>query len=373
MKPGDYLFVQFGHNDMKSKATNALEIYKADLKKIVERTRTLGGTPVLVTSMERKAGVETNTLMGYPQAVRDVAKEENCALIDLNAMSLVFYRALGTNLDKAFQDGTHHNNYGSYELAKCVVEGIRQDKLPLAKFIMDDFGGFDPAQAGCRRGIFKCRPARLSPPRSRWEIEREHWRLFKPALCLRHFHQEQSANDVVAAFVRVFEVVKKPIMRVVAVKMCSPELRAMNAVTEKGVVDVNYMNLRMKCRTALNHIVVSVENFWRIFPRRQPGQLRITDAVGRVKNVRHENFATAGKTAFDLGNRFLQATPVVFHPRLGLLPGCAIHGFFSRRRAAVIVDDVVSARGHDDNSQHTRIICRKRRQLSACDFSRSAA
>jgi lysophospholipase L1-like esterase len=144
MKPGDYLFVQFGHNDMKDKATNALEIYKSNLKKIVARTRALGGTPVLVTSMERKAGVEHDTLAGYPDAVRDVAKEEKCALVDLNAMSRKFYRALGADLDKAFQDGTHHNNYGSYELAKCVVAGIKQDKLPLAKFITDDFGNFDP-------------------------------------------------------------------------------------------------------------------------------------------------------------------------------------------------------------------------------------
>jgi lysophospholipase L1-like esterase len=145
MKPGDYLFVQFGHNDMKSHATNALDIYKSDLRKIVERTRTLGGTPVLVTSMERKNGVEQDTLMGYPQAVRDVAKEENCALIDLNAMSRVFYKALGEDIGKAFQDGTHHNNYGSYELAKCVIEGIKQTQLPLAKSIADDFGDFDPA------------------------------------------------------------------------------------------------------------------------------------------------------------------------------------------------------------------------------------
>lgn len=144
MKSGDYLFIQFGHNDMKDKATNALEVYKSNLKKVIERTRSLGGTPVLVTSMERKAGLESPTLMGYPDAVREIAKAENCALIDLNAMSLVFYRALGTNLDKAFQDGTHHNNYGSYELAKCVVEGIENAKLPLAKFIVDNFK-FDPA------------------------------------------------------------------------------------------------------------------------------------------------------------------------------------------------------------------------------------
>lgn len=145
MKPGDYLFVQFGHNDMKSKATNALEIYTEDLTKVVERTRKLGGTPVLVTSMERKNGIDQDTLAGYPDAVRKVAASEQCALIDLNKMSRVFYKALGTDLDKAFQDGTHHNNYGSYELAKCVVKGIQDDKLPLAKFIVDDFTSFDPA------------------------------------------------------------------------------------------------------------------------------------------------------------------------------------------------------------------------------------
>jgi lysophospholipase L1-like esterase len=146
LKKGDYLFVQFGHNDMKDKATNALEVYKANLKKIIVHTRELGGTPVLVTSMERKGGGERDTLAGYPQTVRDVAKEENCALIDLHAMSRAFYRALRENVDRAFQDGTHHNNYGSYELAKCVVNGIRDNKLPLAKSIVDDFGNFYPAK-----------------------------------------------------------------------------------------------------------------------------------------------------------------------------------------------------------------------------------
>ncbi len=146
MQPGDYLFVQFGHNDMKDKATNALAVYKSNLEKIVAGTRARGGTPVLVTSMERKAGVEQDTLMGYPQTVRDVAKEQNCALIDLNAMSREFYRALRENLGKAFVDGTHHNNYGSYELAKCVVAGIKQSRLPLAKSIVADFGDFNPAQ-----------------------------------------------------------------------------------------------------------------------------------------------------------------------------------------------------------------------------------
>lgn len=144
MKPGDYLFIQFGHNDMKSRAADALDVYKSDLKKVVERTRSLGGTPVLVTSMERKAGLEGPTLAGYPDAVREVAKEENCALIDLNTMSVILYKAMGDKLNQAFQDPTHHNNYGSYELAKCVALGIREAGLPLAKYLVDDFK-FDPA------------------------------------------------------------------------------------------------------------------------------------------------------------------------------------------------------------------------------------
>ncbi|HEX5218336.1 MAG TPA: rhamnogalacturonan acetylesterase [Verrucomicrobiae bacterium] len=146
MKSNDWLFVQFGHNDMKDKATNALAVYKSNLKKIVARTRELGATPMLITSMERKAGVEHDTLEGYPQTVRDVAREDGVALIDLHATSKVLYRAWGANLEKAFQDGTHHNNYGSYELARCVVEGIRSDVPSLAKFLAADVARFDPAQ-----------------------------------------------------------------------------------------------------------------------------------------------------------------------------------------------------------------------------------
>lgn len=146
MKKGDYLFIQFGHNDMKDARPDALETYQKDLEKLVARTRGLGGTPVLITSMERKSGLRQDTLGGYPDAVRAVAKQQDCALIDLHAMSRTLYTALGADLDKAFQDGTHHNNYGSYQLAKCVITGIQQAKLPLAKSIAPDFGSYDPAK-----------------------------------------------------------------------------------------------------------------------------------------------------------------------------------------------------------------------------------
>jgi len=145
-RTGDFLFIQFGHNDMKDHATNALTVYQDNLKKIVARARTVGVVPVLITSMERKAGISGGTLAGYPDAVRAVAREESVALIDLNAASVKLYRALGKNLDLAFQDGTHHNNYGSYELAKCVVEGIKENHLSLGNFLRHDVSSFDPSR-----------------------------------------------------------------------------------------------------------------------------------------------------------------------------------------------------------------------------------
>ncbi len=151
MKPGDYLFIQFGHNDMKEKGAGvgAFTTYKADLKRFVTAARKRGGIPVLVTSMNRKSldstGHVNNTLGDYPEAVRQVAKEEDVALVDLHAMSKELYEALGPeNIGKAFQDGTHHNNYGSYELAKCIVQGLKQSNLDLAKVLADDVPAFNP-------------------------------------------------------------------------------------------------------------------------------------------------------------------------------------------------------------------------------------
>jgi lysophospholipase L1-like esterase len=146
MKPGDWLLIQFGHNDMKDRTKGALDNYRANLRKLVAQCRAKGGTPVLITSMERKAGVNGPTLAGYPEAARSVAREQDTALIDLNAMSLKLYAALGADLGRAFQDGTHHNNYGSYELARCVAAGVTANKLELARFLTPDAKVFDPSR-----------------------------------------------------------------------------------------------------------------------------------------------------------------------------------------------------------------------------------
>jgi lysophospholipase L1-like esterase len=153
IKPGDYLFLQFGHNDMKERGEGigAFTTYKAALKRVIAEARKRGATPVLVTSMHRRrfddAGKVVDTLADYPEAVRQTAREENVALIDLHAMSRPFYEALGVESSKkAFVDNTHHNAYGSYELAKCIVEGIRKTNLPLTRHLADGLPPFDPAR-----------------------------------------------------------------------------------------------------------------------------------------------------------------------------------------------------------------------------------
>lgn len=167
MKPGDYLFMEFAHNDQKTGGNHldAMTTYKDELRYYIAETRKKGGKPVLVTSTNRRRfdanGKIINTLEEFPEAMRQLAKEANVPLIDLNAMSKTFYEALGTenskkafvhypantysDQDKPLADDTHFNPYGAYELAKCVVQGIQQSIPDLAKYIRDDWTAFDPA------------------------------------------------------------------------------------------------------------------------------------------------------------------------------------------------------------------------------------
>ena len=159
LKAGDWVFIQFGHNDSKKQwpqtYVEAGTTYNAYLRTLIAEVRLRGATPVLMTSVQRRnfndAGKIVNSHGDYPAAVRDVAAEENVALVDLEAMSCAFYEALGPErAPLAFADGgrdkTHHNNYGAYELAKCVVQGIRDARLDLAAHVRDDVGSFDPAR-----------------------------------------------------------------------------------------------------------------------------------------------------------------------------------------------------------------------------------
>ena len=152
MKKGDYLFMQFTHNDSKDSWPQTYvepeTTFKAYLRVYIAEARRRGATPVLVTAMDRGirgTGLPTHGHGGYPQAMREVALEEQVPLIDLYNMSIAFYEAAGADAPKILADGTHSTAYGGYEFAKCIVMGIRQNKLDLASHIVDDFKDFDPA------------------------------------------------------------------------------------------------------------------------------------------------------------------------------------------------------------------------------------
>jgi lysophospholipase L1-like esterase len=164
MKPGDYLFIQFAHNDMKPGAVS-LDEYKKLLIDYIAQTRAKGATPILVTAMNRRtfdpAGKITNSFGAYPDAMREIATQQKVTLIDLNAMSKTLFEAMGPEgtlktfmhypansfpgQAAAISDDTHFNSYGAYELARCIVHGIRQANLPIAKFLDPAVPDFNPA------------------------------------------------------------------------------------------------------------------------------------------------------------------------------------------------------------------------------------
>jgi lysophospholipase L1-like esterase len=162
VKRGDWVMIQFGHNDQKVQwpqtYAEAATTYRSWLRTYIAEVRSRGATPILVTSPERRnfddGGHIVPSLGDYADAVRAIATEESLALIDLNAMSVRFYEALGPDRSPgAFadegRDKTHHNEYGAYSLARMVIEGVRTADARLtaglATHIAADAGTFDPS------------------------------------------------------------------------------------------------------------------------------------------------------------------------------------------------------------------------------------
>jgi lysophospholipase L1-like esterase len=160
MHPGDTVLMQFGHNDqkqIKDGKGGPFSTYKDEIRTHVEAIRARGGVAVIVSSMERRNfdanGKIIPSLTDYAEAARQAAQELGAPFIDLNAMSKPFYEALGPDgSKKAFAepepgriDNTHHNSYGSYELAQAVLTGLRMSGVAAAAYIADGYGHFDPS------------------------------------------------------------------------------------------------------------------------------------------------------------------------------------------------------------------------------------
>ena len=148
MKAGDFLLVQFAHNDSKPQwpqsYTEPATTFKSYLGVYLAETKRRGATLVLVTPMERRANGDT--VGPWARAMREFAAEHNVPLIDQWAMSKEMWTAMGADVGKAFSDQTHLSGYGGYLLAKNIVRGIKAGVPALAKFIVDDFQNMDPAK-----------------------------------------------------------------------------------------------------------------------------------------------------------------------------------------------------------------------------------
>lgn len=168
MKKGDYIFMEFGHNDQKQKGPGkgAYYSYMTSLKTFIDEARARGAHPVLVTPTQRRSfgpdGKIKDTHEDYPEAMRWLAAKENIPLIDLNEMTRTFYEAMGVeeskkafvhypagtypNQTKDFADNTHFNPYGAYEIAKCIIEGMKKLNLPIIQHLREDYVTYNPAQ-----------------------------------------------------------------------------------------------------------------------------------------------------------------------------------------------------------------------------------
>lgn len=153
---GDVVIMQFGHNDQKERGPGKGPFldYKQNIRKHVEMIRAAGGIPVIVSPMERRNfnadGTVRQTLADYAEAAKQAAEENHVAFIDLHAFSIPFYETLearGKDYSrKAFagMDNTHTDNYGAYEFAKVIAQGLRDDHIWVAKFLVDGFKPVDP-------------------------------------------------------------------------------------------------------------------------------------------------------------------------------------------------------------------------------------
>lgn len=161
LQEGDYVFIQFGHNDEAREPQYAArytkpEDYRTNLIKFINETRSMKATPVLITPVTRmkfdSLGHAQETHSEYSAIVRDVAAKYNAPLIDLDKRSLEVLEKMGPENSKLLfmqlkpgenpnypdgqKDNTHFNEYGARIMAQLVLAEIRKLQLELADRII---------------------------------------------------------------------------------------------------------------------------------------------------------------------------------------------------------------------------------------------
>ncbi|HEY3595050.1 MAG TPA: GDSL-type esterase/lipase family protein, partial [Polyangiaceae bacterium] len=160
IRPGDYLFVEFGTNDSNTTATYVLNgqtipyfldantDFKTYLMQYVTAARAKSATPVLVTPPPRNSAYCTggNGLAAYAQAMRDLAAAQGIAISDLNTKTVTYLKAICPAptpesffllLADGSVDGTHFQENGARIMAGFIAAGIREGGYPLAQYLLN--------------------------------------------------------------------------------------------------------------------------------------------------------------------------------------------------------------------------------------------
>jgi len=159
LSPGDYVFIQFGHNDQKIKDSTRYSSpaqYAENLRRYVRETRAKGATPILLTPIVRRHFVDgalTDTHGDYPAEVRRVAAEEGVALLDMEPLTREWVSSLGDERSRECfmwvapgtcplypdgrQDDTHLNVRGAHIVARMVGECLRKEVPALGRRFHD--------------------------------------------------------------------------------------------------------------------------------------------------------------------------------------------------------------------------------------------
>ncbi|KAF1300578.1 MULTISPECIES: rhamnogalacturonan acetylesterase [Enterococcus] len=155
IQTGDYLLIQFGHNDQKedpTRGTNPFDTYQKNLQLFADVTRKKRATPIFLTSITRRMYLPNGTLdpltLGdYPEAMKQLALEQRILLLDLFTKSqeslrqkkqdetkkLYLHGTPGefSTYPEGVQDNTHLNEAGAEWIAQLVVDELQKTDCPL--------------------------------------------------------------------------------------------------------------------------------------------------------------------------------------------------------------------------------------------------
>ena len=144
LQPGDYVFIQFGHNDAKAddpeRYAPAFGAYQDNLRTFIRGARAKGATPVLLTPLARRwfkdGQLDRTCHKDYPAAMKQVAQEEGVTLLDITTKSLDWLESLGDEPSKAYfmistgkDDNTHTIARGARKVTELVCEAL-QEQVP---------------------------------------------------------------------------------------------------------------------------------------------------------------------------------------------------------------------------------------------------